>query len=122
MWLVLLALFALTAVWFISKSAGRLFRRWLAHTPVMELGERHLFICRDSKREEALCVSYGDIRQARIQREGGKLRLLLKGPWVKHPSGYEYVAISRPFVRESLAPLMEELAIRLRSHKVNVVD
>lgn len=122
MWLVLLALFALTAVWFISRHAGRLFRRWMAHTPVMELGERHLFVCRESKREQALCVSYESIGQARVQREGGKLRLLLKGPWVEHPSGYEYVAVSRPFAKESLDSLEEELVSALRAHGVSVAS
>ena len=51
-------------------------------------------------------------------RQGNSIRLLLWGDWVKHPSGYLYVGITRPFMADTLDSLETQICETLARHHV----
>ena len=63
-------------------------------------------------------MPYKDIKSYAIVRQGNSIRLLLWGSWVKHPSGYQYVAIVRPFMADTLDELAEQIRERMIAHHV----
>ena len=64
-------------------------------------------------------VAYKDIKNYKLIRQGGSLRLLLAGNWVTHPSGYQLVDINRPFMKDSLDGLAAQIKDVMREHRVN---
>ena len=63
--------------------------------------------------KEATVVTYKDVKFYKTVRQGNSIRLLLWGDWVKHPSGYLYVGITRPFMADTLDPLETRVSARL---------
>lgn len=116
--IVIIAL--LTAVWFCSKRMGRLFSKFFSRVPVALFRERDLVIYEKADRKKALVVPYAKVRGYKVIRQGSSLRLLLWGDWVEHPSGVYYVGINRPFMKGTLDALTDQIAERMRAHRVKV--
>lgn len=116
--IVIIAL--LTAVWFCSKRMGRLFSKFFGKVPVALFRERDLVIYEKADRKKALVVPYAKVRGYKVIRQGSSLRLLLWGDWVEHPSGVYYVGINRPFMKDTLDALTDQIAERMRAHRVKV--
>ena len=117
-WLLILIIFALTAVWFVSKRMGRFFSKYFHKTGCVDFGTKYVFLYLKGDPADAVAVTYRDIESFAFVRQGSSLRLLLWGDWVKHPSGYQYVGISRPFDKESLGPLEDEVRALMAKHHV----
>ncbi len=118
--LLIVIIFALTAVWFCSRRMGRLFGKFFGKLPVMLFRERDLVIYEKADRKKALVVPYAKVKGYKVIRQGSSLRLLLWGDWVKHPSGVYYVGINRPFMKDTLDTVSDEIAGRMRAHRVKV--
>lgn len=118
--LLIVIIFVLTAVWFCSRRMGRLFGKFFGKLPVMLFRERDLVIYEKADRKKALVVPYAKVKGYKVIRQGSSLRLLLWGDWVEHPSGVYYVGISRPFMKDTLDTVSDEIAGRMRAHRVKV--
>lgn len=118
--LLIVIIFVLTAVWFCSRRMGRLFGKFFGKLPVMLFRERDLVIYEKADRKKALVVPYAKVKGYKVIRQGSSLRLLLWGDWVKHPSGVYYVGINRPFMKGTLDTVSDEIAGRMRAHRVKV--
>lgn len=118
--LLIVIIFALTAVWFCSRRMGRLFGKFFGKLPVMLFRECDLVIYEKADRKKALVVPYAKVKGYKVIRQGSSLRLLLWGDWVKHPSGVYYVGINRPFMKDTLDTVSDEIAGRMRAHRVKV--
>lgn len=118
--LLIVIIFVLTAVWFCSRRMGRLFGKFFGKLPVMLFRERDLVIYEKADRKKALVVPYAKVKGFKVIRQGSSLRLLLWGDWVEHPSGVYYVGINRPFMKDTLDTVSDEIAGRMRAHRVKV--
>lgn len=118
--LLIVIIFVLTAVWFCSRRMGRLFGKFFGKLPVMLFRECDLVIYEKADRKKALVVPYAKVKGYKVIRQGSSLRLLLWGDWVEHPSGVYYVGISRPFMKDTLDTVSDEIAGRMRAHRVKV--
>lgn len=118
--LLIVIIFVLTAVWFCSRRMGRLFGKFFGKLPVMLFRERDLVIYEKADRKKALVVPYAKVKGYKVIRQGSSLRLLLWGDWVEHPSGVYYVGINRPFMKDTLDTVSDEIAGRMRAHHVKV--
>lgn len=116
--LLLIVLVAVAVVWFVSKRMGRLLGKFFGKVDVCEFRPKELVIFEKADKAKALEVPYVDIKGYELIRQGSSLRLLLWGSWVKHPSGYEYVAINRPFMADSLDELEAQIKGRMVAHHV----
>lgn len=115
--LVILAL--LTVVWFVCKGMGKRFNRFATGVHVVDFAQRHAFIYEKAEPKKALVVSYKEIKNYKLIRQGNSLRLLFAGDWVKHPSGFYLVDINRPFMKDTLDELQKDIAQVMRDHRVN---
>lgn len=118
--LLIVIIFVLTAVWFCSRRMGRLFGKFFGKLPVMLFRECDLVIYEKADRKKALVVPYAKVKGYKVIRQGSSLRLLLWGDWVEHPSGVYYVGINRPFMKDTLDTVSDEIAGRMRAHRVRV--
>lgn len=118
--LLIVIIFVLTAVWFCSRRMGRLFGKFFGKLPVMLFRELDLVIYEKADRKKALVVPYAKVKGYKVIRQGSSLRLLLWGDWVEHPSGVYYVGINRPFMKGTLDTVSDEIAGRMRAHRVKV--
>lgn len=118
--LLIVIIFVLTAVWFCSRRMGRLFGKFFGKLPVMLFRERDLVIYEKADRKKTLVVPYAKVKGYKVIRQGSSLRLLLWGDWVEHPSGVYYVGINRPFMKGTLDTVSDEIAGRMRAHRVKV--
>ncbi len=117
-WLLLLLIAALTAAWFVSKRMGRFLGKFFMKTGVIDFGHTYVYIYEKSDPKEATVVTYKDIKSYMIVRQGNSLRFLLWGSWVKHPSGYLYVGMTRPFMADTLDALEADLSTTMARHHV----
>lgn len=117
-WLLLLLIAALTAAWFVSKRMGRFLGKFFMKTGVIDFGHTYVYIYEKSDPKEATVVTYKDIKSYMIVRQGNALRFLLWGSWVKHPSGYLYVGMTRPFMADTLDALEADLSTTMARHHV----
>lgn len=115
--LVILAL--LTVVWFVCKGMGKRFNRFATGVHVVDFARRYVFIYEKAEPKKALVVSYKEIKNYKLIRQGNSLRLLFAGDWVKHPSGFYLVDINRPFMKDTLDELQKDIAQVMRDHRVN---
>lgn len=115
--LVILAL--LTVVWFVCKGMGKRFNRFATGVHVVDFAQRDVFIYEKAEPKKALVVSYKEIKNYKLIRQGNSLRLLFAGDWVKHPSGFYLVDINRPFMKDTLDELQKDIAQVMRDHRVN---
>ena len=118
--LLIVIIFVLTAVWFCSRRMGRLFGKFFGKLPVMLFRECDLVIYEKADRKKALVVPYAKVKGYKVIRQGSSLCLLLWGDWVEHPSGVYYVGINRPFMKDTLDTVSDEIAGRMRAHRVKV--
>lgn len=118
--LLIVIIFVLTAVWFCSRRMGRLFGKFFGKLPVVLFRERDLVIYEKADRKKAFVVPYAKVKGYKVIRQGSSLRLLLWGDWVEHPSGVYYVGINRPFMKDTLDTVSDEIAGRMRAHRVKV--
>lgn len=116
--LLLVVVVAITAVWFISKRMGRLLGKYAAHVGVCDFGASELTIYEKADVTKAVVVPYKQIKGYSIVRQGSSLRLLLWGSWVNHPAGYEYVGITRPFMKDTLDDLEGQIEECMARHHV----
>ena len=117
--LLLVLIFDLTAVWFVCKGMGKRFNRYASRVHVIDFGRRNILLYLKSDPKKAQVVVYKDIKNYKLIRQGGSLRLLLAGNWVTHPSGYQLVDINRPFMKDSLDGLAAQIKDVMREHRVN---
>lgn len=117
--LLLVLIFDLTAVWFVCKGMGKRFNRYVSRVHVVDFGCRNVLLYLKSDPKKAQVVAYKDIKNYKLIRQGGSLRLLLAGNWVTHPSGYQLVDINRPFMKDSLDGLAAQIKNVMREHRVN---
>ena len=94
-------IFDLTAVWFVCKGMGKRFSRYASCVHVVDFGRRNVLLYLKSDPKKAQVVAYKNIKNYKLIRQGGSLRLLLAGNWLTHPSGYQLVDINRPFMKDS---------------------
>ena len=87
--------------------------------PDSDFGCRNVLLYLKSDPKKAQVVVYKDIKNYKLIRQGGSLRLLLAGNWVTHPSGYQLVDINRPFMKDSLDGLAAQIKDVMREHRVN---
>lgn len=116
--LLLVVVVAITAVWFISKRMGRLLGKYAAHVGVCDFGTSELTIYEKAGVTKAVVVPYKQIKGYSIVHQGSSLRLLLWGSWVTHPAGYEYVGITRPFMKDTLDDLEGQIEECMARHHV----
>ena len=116
---LLLVVIALTFAWFFSRAMGKRFSRLASRTDVVDFGEKHVFIYLKADSKKAQAVSYKDLKNYKLIRQGKALRLLLAGDWVQHPSGFQLVDINRPFMADTLDGLEREIAQLMRKHRVS---
>ena len=117
---MLLVLVGLPVAWFASKAMGRRLGKYLKHVGVMDFGKRGVTLYEGTDEKKALSVSYKDIKNYKMVRQGRAIRLLLVGDWVRHPSGYYLVDINRPFMADTLDGLEQDIKRLMREHRVNV--
>lgn len=117
--LLLVLIFDLTAVWFVCKGMGRRFNRYASRVHVVDFGKRSVFIYVKADPKKAQVVSYRDIKNYKLIRQGNSLRLLLAGDWVRHPSGFQLVDINRPFMKDTVDGLQRDIAALMKAHRVN---
>ena len=115
---LILVLVGLPLAWFASKAMGRRLSRFVSHTDVIDFGEKNVHIYAEADRKKAIVVSYKDIKSYKLIRQGKALRLLLSGDWVKHPSGFHFVDVNRPFMADTLDELETQILDVLRAHHV----
>lgn len=116
---LLLVIFALTVAWFCSLAMGKRFGRLASKTDVVDFGTQHVFVYEKADPKKAIALTYKDIKSYTIIRQGKSLRLLLSGAWVKHPSGFHLVNISRPFMADTLDGLEEQIVQLMREKHVS---
>lgn len=116
--LLLIVIVAITAVWFISKRTGRMLGKLAANVGVCDFGANELTIYEKADITKAVVVPYKQIKGYSIVRQGSSLRLLLWGSWVTHPAGYEYVGITRPFMKDTLDGLEGQIEECMARHHV----
>ena len=116
--LLLIVIVAITAVWFISKRMGRMLGKLAANVGVCDFGANELTIYEKADITKAVVVPYKQIKGYSIVRQGSSLRLLLWGSWVTHPAGYEYVGITRPFMKDTLDGLEGQIEECMALHHV----
>lgn len=109
----------LTVAWFCSVAMGKRFGRLFSNTKVAEFGEGFVRVYEKADPDKALVVSYKDIKNYKIIRQGKALRLLLAGDWVSHPSGFQLVDINRPFMADTLDAVEKQVKEVMRAHRVN---
>lgn len=117
---MLLVLVGLPVAWFASKAMGRRLGKYLRHVGVMDFGRRGVTLYEGVDEKKAISVSYKDIKNYKMVRQGKAIRLLLVGDWVRHPSGYYLVDINRPFMADTLDGLEQDIKGLMREHRVNV--
>ena len=117
-WFLLVLIAALTAAWFVSKRMGRLLGKYFMKTGVIDFGHTYVYIYEKSDPKEATVVTYKDVKFYKTVRQGNALRLLLWGSWVKHPSGYLYVGMTRPFMAGTLDGLEADIRSTMARHHV----
>lgn len=117
--LLIVLIFDLTAVWFVCKGMGKRFSRYASRVHVVDFGRRNVLLYLKSDPKKAQVVAYKDIKNYKLIRQGGSLRLLLAGNWVTHPSGYQLVDINRPFMKDSLDGLAAQIKDVMGEHRVN---
>ncbi len=111
----------LTAAWFFAKGLGKKSGRFISRVPVVSFGEENIFIFETADKEYPLIVSYGDIAAYKIIRQKNALRLLMKGKWVEHPSGFYLIDIQRPFMKTTLSDVQERIKDILQDNKIKEV-
>jgi hypothetical protein len=107
------------AVWFVCKAMGRRFNRFATKVNVVDFGQREVYIYQKSEPKKAIVVSYKDIKNYKLIRQGNSLRLLLAGDWVEHPSGFHLVDINRPFMKDTIDELQKQIVAVMKEHHVN---
>lgn len=117
--LLLVLIFDLTAVWFVCKGMGKRFNRYASRVHVVDFGKRSVLLYLKSDPKKAQVLSYKDIKNYKIIRQGSSIRLLLAGDWVTHPSGFQLVDINRPFMKDTLDELSSQISAVMKEHRVN---
>lgn len=117
--LLLVLIFDLTAVWFVCKGMGKRFNRYASRVHVVDFGKRSVLLYLKSDPKKAQVLSYKDIKNYKIIRQGSSIRLLLAGDWVTHPSGFQLVDINRPFMKDTLDELSSQISAAMKEHRVN---
>ncbi|MCI1794341.1 MAG: hypothetical protein LKI67_07070 [Olsenella sp.] len=117
-WLLIALILSLTAAWFVSKRMGRFLGKFFMKTGVIDFGRTYAYIYEKPDPKEATVVPYKDIKFYKTARQGNSIRLLLWGGWVKHPSGYFYVGITRPFMAYTLDDLESQICETMARHRV----
>ena len=97
---------------------GRFLGKFFMKTGVIDFCHTYVYIYEKSDPKEATVVTYKDIKSYMIVRQGNSLRFLLWGSWVKHPSGYLYVGMTRPFMADTLDALEADLSTTMARHHV----
>lgn len=116
---LLLIVVGLTFAWFLSKAMGRRFNRLVSKTNAIDFYEKDVALYPKADPKKRLVVSYKDIKNYKLIRQGKALRLLLAGEWVEHPSGYWLVDINRPFMADTLDGLEEQISELMRKKRVS---
>ena len=117
--LLIVLIFVLTAVWFVCKAMGKRFNRFATGVHVIDFAKRHVFVYLKADPKKAVVLTYKDIKNYKLIRQGNSLRLLLGGNWVTHPSGYQLVDINRPFMKDSVDGLARDIESCMKAHRVN---
>ena len=117
-WFLLALILSLTAAWFVSKRMGRFLGKFFMKTGVVDFGSKYVYIYEKSDPKEATVVTYKDVKFYKTVRQGNSIRLLLWGDWVKHPSGYLYVGMTRPFMADTLDALEADISATMVRHHV----
>jgi hypothetical protein len=117
-WLLLLIIAAVTVVWFVTKRVGLFLRKFFNKVGVIDFGEKYVYIYDKDEIKKATVVRYSQIKAYGLMRQGNALRLLLWGDWVKHPAGYLYIGINRPFKKDTLESLQAKVIQIMKSHHI----
>lgn len=116
---MVITLIGLPVAWFASKAMGKRFNRYAQKTNIVDFGEKYVFIYAEANPKKALVVPYKEIKSYKLIRQGAAIRLLFKGNWVDHPSGYYLVDINKTFSSETVASLETDIVKVMREHRVN---
>lgn len=116
---LLLIVVGLTCAWFLSKAMGQRFGRLMSKTPAIDFCEKDVVLYPKADPKKRFSVTYKDIKNYKLIRQGKALRLLLSGEWVEHPSGFWLVDISRPFMADTLDDLERDISQIMREKRVN---
>lgn len=115
---LVLMLIGLPVAWFASKAMGKRFNRYAKKTNIIDFGQEHIFIYEKADPREAIVLKYRDIKKYQLIRQGSAIRLLFKGDWVEHPSGYYLVDINKTFSSETLPELENQIKEVMEAHHV----
>lgn len=116
---LILIIAALTVVWFVSKRMGKFLTKFFKRVGLVDFLDKHVVIYPTSDIKDAIVVTYKEIRNYKLIRQGKATRLLLGGNWVKHPSGVYLIDINRPFKASTLDDVETQIKQIMKDHKVN---
>lgn len=117
-WAYLVTLAALTAIYFLVAHAGMYIGKAIKPTPVLDATDKEFIYHPRANAQKDVHIAYKDITSYQIVREAHAIRFLLRGSWVKHPSGVFYIGVVYPYQKAQLDQIEADLHALCLHHQI----
>lgn len=87
------AILMVPAIWLASRRAAWAIRGAITSRPAVEIAEKTLVLPSLSPSAAPIEVPVRKVKAYSVQAQGSSAALMLWGPWVSHPAGYELVTL-----------------------------
>lgn len=87
------AIFMVPVIWVLSRRAAWAIRGAIKSRPVVEIAEKTLVLPSVSPNADPIEVPMRQVKAYGVQVQGSAVALMLWGPWVSHPAGYELLTL-----------------------------
>lgn len=106
----------LTLCWFTGKWGGRAIYRFIKHKPLCVLREKEIEIAMPSGDGKIMAVK--DMEDVEIKEETHRIRMVIHGKNIHHPSGVYLVDMHHPFTHDQLNQDKAHLYSWLQKHHI----
>ena len=108
----------LTICWFTGKWGGKAIYRFIKHKPLCVLRDKEIEIAMPSGDGKIMPVK--DIEDVEIKEEAHRIRMIIHGKHIDHPSGVYLIDLHHPFKHDQLHQDKEHLYKWLHKHHIQV--
>lgn len=108
----------LTICWFTGKWGGKSIYRFIKHKPLCVLRDKEIEIAMPSGDGKIMAVK--DIEDVEIKEDAHRIRMIIHGKHIDHPSGVYLIDLHHPFKHDQLKQDKEHLYKWLHKHHIQV--
>lgn len=108
----------MTICWFTGKWGGKAIYRFIKHKPLCVLRDKEIEIAMPSGDGKIMPVK--DIEDVEIKEDAYRIRMIIHGKHIDHPSGVYLIDLHHPFKHDQLKQDKEYLYKWLHKHHIQV--